>query len=268
MYKIDAQNVTFKIGESLLIQDISVNLEAGKLTALVGPNGSGKTTLLRILAGLLVPNEGVVTLDGKDLQTFSRLELARKIAFVPQDTHIDFAFKVKEIVEMGRHAHLGRFMPMTKHDFSVVGEALGRADVSHLAFRNVTELSGGERQRVIIARSLATEADIMLLDEPTASLDIAHALDVLNLCRELAAEGKTIALAIHDLNLAVRYAENAVLLNKGKIVTQGKTSEVLQRESLNQVFDVCTDSLETTDGKPVFVFHREKKSLSSRNQEK
>jgi iron complex transport system ATP-binding protein len=132
-----------------------------------------------------------------------------------------------------------------------------RADVVQLADRFVTELSGGERQRVLLARSLAIEAPILLLDEPTASLDIAHALDVLSLCRELAEEGKVIALAIHDLNLAARFADRVALLDKGRLIACGGADEVLRAESLNRVFGVSADRMFTVDGKPVFVFHRD-----------
>ena len=134
-----------------------------------------------------------------------------------------------------------------------------RADVWHLAHRAVTALSGGERQRVIIARSLATQADVLLLDEPTANLDIAHALDVLDLCQQLAHEGKTIGLAIHDINAAARYATHIVLMNAGHIVQQGRLEEVLQEAQLNHVFDVCTDRIHATNGQSVFVFSRERK---------
>ena len=134
-----------------------------------------------------------------------------------------------------------------------------RADVLHLAQRPVTTLSGGERQRVIIARSLATQADVLLLDEPTASLDIAHALDVLDLCQQLAGAGKTIGLALHDINAAARYATHLVLLSAGHIITQGGLEDVLQAAQLNEVFDVCTDRTYTASGTPVFVFSRARK---------
>jgi iron complex transport system ATP-binding protein len=157
---------------------------------------------------------------------------------------------------MGRHAHVRRFAPLRPQDHAIVDAALRRADVWHLAPRSVLELSGGERQRVLIARSLATQADVLLLDEPTASLDIAHALDVLDLCRELACEGKTIGLALHDINAAARYATHLVLLSAGRLVTQGRPEAVLHAAQLNQVFAVDTDRLHTADGTPVFVFYR------------
>ena len=204
-----------------LVRNASLTLRPGRLAVLVGPNGSGKTTLLRLLSGLWQPTEGRALLDGHDLGRIRRRDLARSVAFTPQDTHLAFAFTVYDVVMMGRHPHLGRFEREGGRDRAAVSEAMERADVAHLAGRLVTELSGGERQRVLIARSLATEADTILLDEPTANLDMAHALDVLGLCCNLADEGKTVALALYDLNLAARYAAEFVLVNEGRIAATG-----------------------------------------------
>ncbi|MBM3224727.1 MAG: ABC transporter ATP-binding protein [Candidatus Tectomicrobia bacterium] len=246
-----------------LLRETSVTLRPGEITAFLGPNGSGKTTLLRLLAGLLPPSTGYVTLHDRDLRTLSRRDLAQRLAFVPQDTHINVAFTVREMVEMGRHPHLRRLTRLRPADHAAVDAALRRADIWHLAARPVVELSGGERQRVLIARSLATQADVLLLDEPTASLDIAHALDVLDLCHELAGEGKTIGLALHDINAAARYATQLVLLRAGRLITQGRPETVLHATQLNQVFDVCTDRIQATDGTPVFRFYRDRQQHST-----
>jgi iron complex transport system ATP-binding protein len=256
MHELASHNVGVAMDGRWLLRGIDVALRAECLTAFLGPNGSGKTTLLRVLAGLLTPSEGHVTLHGTNVRDFGRRALSQHIAFVPQDTHMSFAFTVRETVEMGRHPHLRRFGRLRQHDHDIVDDAMHRADVRHLAQRAVTALSGGERQRVIIARSLATQADVLLLDEPTASLDIAHALDVLDLCQQLAQEGKAIGLAIHDINAAARYATHGVLMNAGHIVQQGRLEEVLQEAQLNHVFDVCTDRAHATNGQPVFVFSR------------
>ncbi|MGH9914132.1 MAG: ABC transporter ATP-binding protein, partial [Pyrinomonadaceae bacterium] len=183
MSRLSLVEVGLEIDNRWLVHDVSLDLQPNRLIAFVGPNGAGKTTLLRILAGLITPSKGRALLDDIDLDTFRRRDLARHIAFMPQDTHIDFAFTVSELVAMGRHAHLGRFERLTTGDHRAITEAMKRADVIALSNRFVTELSAGERQRVLIARSLATEADIILLDEPVANLDISHALDVLELCR-------------------------------------------------------------------------------------
>ncbi|MFN2455914.1 MAG: ABC transporter ATP-binding protein [Pyrinomonadaceae bacterium] len=254
--KLELHNAGVRIENRWLVRGASLMLRPRTLTVLVGPNGSGKTTLLRLLAGLWQMTEGTATLDGAELSHIRRRDLARRIAFTPQDTHLAFAFTVRDVVLMGRHAYIGRFEREGVRDREAVEAALARADVAHLADRLVTELSGGERQRVIIARSLATQADAILLDEPTANLDIGHALDVLQLCRELAQEGKTVALALHDLNLAARYAAEVVLLSHGRIVAAGTPTEVLSEAALQQVFGVSAVQIAATTGETALFFRR------------
>ena len=227
------------IGGRWLVRGASVRVEPGRFLALLGPNGSGKSTLLRLLSGVWAPTEGRALLDGAPLARVPRRTLARAVSLVPQDTHIAFAFTVREIVAMGRHAHLGRFERERAADREAIAAAMLRADIQSIAERDATELSGGERQRVLIARSLATEARHLLLDEPTASLDVAHALDVLTLCRRLADEGHAVAVALHDLNLARRFATDAVLLRDGGVVASGPVDEVLTRETVGDVFGVA-----------------------------
>ncbi len=239
-----------------MVRGVGLTLHPGTLTALVGPNGSGKTTTLRLLAGLLKPSEGRVLGAGRDLSELPPRELAKRVTYVPQDTHLDFEFTVREIVAMGRHAHLGRFQPEGAHDREVIRRALERTDVLHLAERSVTELSGGERQRVVIARSLATEAGVLLLDEPTASLDIAHALDILALCRSLAAEGKTLCLAIHDLNAAARFADRVGLMAGGSLVADGTPDDIFTPDRIASVFGVSVEPAVAADGTTHYVFRR------------
>ena len=254
--RVDAAGLS--IGGRWLLRQASVQIEPGRLVALVGPNGSGKSTLLRLMAGVWAPTEGTVTLDGAPVGRVARRALARAIALVPQDTHIAFAFSVREIVAMGRHAHLGRFERERAADHAAIREAMARADVTGIADRDATALSGGERQRVLIARSLATDARHLLLDEPTASLDVAHALDVLALCRRLADDGHAVAVALHDLNLARRFATDAVLLRDGAVVASGAIDTVLTPATVGEVFGV-TVSIATPpppDTGSVYVFSR------------
>jgi iron complex transport system ATP-binding protein len=241
-----------------LVRGAGVRVEPGRLVALVGPNGSGKSTLLRLLAGVWAPTEGTAMLDGAPLARVPRRALARAVALVPQDTHIAFAFTVREIVAMGRHAHLGRFERERPADHEAIAQAMARADVTAIADRDATALSGGERQRVLIARSLATEARHLLLDEPTASLDVAHALDVLALCRRLADDGHAVAVALHDLNLARRFATDAVLLRAGAVVASGPIDRVLTPAAVGDVFEVAV-SIATPpppDTRSVYVFSK------------
>lgn len=240
-----------------LVKDASLDLRPGRLTILVGLNGSGKTTLLRLLAGLWPPSEGEVTLNGREISSLPRRELARHVSYVPQDTHLGFAFTVRDVVMMGRHPHLGRFEREREQDRRSVEEAMRRADVLGLADRLVTEISGGERQRVIIARSLATEAGTILLDEPTANLDIAHVLDVLDLCRQLATDqGKIIVIATHDLNAAARYADQIVLLQAGRIVACGSPSDVITDSAIREIFGVRLERAISAKGESAYLFRR------------
>jgi len=256
MSGLELLEVGLEIDDRWLVRGASLTLRPGCLTVLAGPNGSGKSTLLRLLTGLWAPNEGKAILDGRDISAFTNRQRARRIAFVPQDTHLDFAFTVRDVVTMGRHPYLGRFERAREYDRRAVDDAMARADIIQLTDRLVTEISGGERQRVIIARSLATEADIILLDEPTANLDIAHSLDILDLCRRLAGEGKMICLAIHDLNAAARCATEVVLLQEGRVVASGAPAEVITDSTVRTIFSVNAERVVTATGEPAFIFHR------------
>ena len=251
---LELENVSASIGKRKIVRDVIVTFAAGDVTALVGANGSGKTTLLRLCAGLLTPDAGRVLLGGDDLQNMSRRHIARRVAFTPQDTHLDFRFTVRDTVAQGRYPHRGRFELERDADRTSVEAAMELADVSHLASRYVTELSGGERQRVLVARSLATESDVILLDEPTANLDIRHALDALALLRRLAAAGKTIIVALHDLNHAARFATQIVLVGEGVIVGAGAPDVVLGDAAIRDVFGVDARRAVTPDGDTALLF--------------
>ncbi len=243
-----------QIGGQWLVRGVSLSVEPGQVTALVGPNGSGKSTLLRLLAGIWRPSEGTALLNGEAIAGMNRRAAARSITLVPQNPHIDIPFTVREVVSMGRYPHLGRFDAPGSHDFDATQAALVRADVAHLANRRVNELSGGEFQRVVIARSLATESDVILLDEPTAGLDLNHSLETLEMLHQLAEAGAAIAIALHDLNAASRWADVTALLQDGQLVACGRTSEVLTDERVSPVFGVEIERLRAATGTPVLVF--------------
>lgn len=250
------EDAGIRIDGRWLVRSISLEIMSGRVTALVGPNGSGKSTVLRLLAGLWRPAEGRATIGGVAFDGLTRRDLARRIAYVPQDTRVDFAFSVRDIVAMGRHPHLGRFESPTPADAAAIDAALERADVSRLAHRAVNELSGGERQRVMIARSLATQAEVILLDEPTASLDVDHTLETLALLRQLADNGQAVALALHDLNAVARWADHAALLNEGRLQACGPVHEVLREELIEPVFGVRVERLRAASGATTLLFHR------------
>lgn len=237
-----------------ILDAVSATMTPGALTAVIGPNGSGKSTLLRVLAGLWTPTSGAVTLDGEPLERMPRRDVARRLSFLPQDTRCDFAFTVEEIVAMGRHPHRGRFAPEAARDREAIEDAVGMCDLAHLRTRTITRLSGGERQRVAIARCLAAEPDILLLDEPTAHLDLEHALSVLALCCSLAAKGTAVVVATHDLGTVARFATDTVLLRDGQVVATGPPAAVLTAARLKEVFGVDTQIATTADGRSAFVF--------------
>ena len=239
-----------------ILRNVSLEIRGGMVLAVVGPNGSGKSTLLRSLAGLWRANEGDVLLEGRNVKELGRTEIARQITYVPQESQFEFDFSVREIVLMGRYAHRNRFDRETAEDRKAADDALQRADVAHLADRSVMRLSGGEKQRVLIARSLATHARALLLDEPTANLDVDHSLDVLDLCRSLANEGHAVAIATHDLNSVWRFADQVALIESGRLISTGEPNSVLTPENLERAFHVTSEALVGGDGTPVLLFHR------------
>jgi iron complex transport system ATP-binding protein len=256
MSRLELKGAGVKIGRAWLVENISLSFDSGSLTALIGPNGSGKSTIFRLLAGLWSPQIGSVLLNGKELAKLRRIEIAKEISFLPQDTHISFDLSVWDVVSMGRHPHIGRFSGLSDHDRVVINSSLERVDALHLKDRLVTELSGGERQRVLIGRSLATEANIILLDEPTANLDISHTLDILSLSQSLAGMGKTIIVATHDLNAAARFATSIAVVDRGHVVEVGTPEDIFQREILSKVFGVRTRRFTNTDGEIIYNFVR------------
>lgn len=238
MYAIEVENLQFGYKEKI-IDDISFKIEEGKFVSLIGPNGSGKSTIIKLLNHLYSPWKGKILIDNEDINNFSKKELARKISLVPQNTIVDFDFTVEDIVLMGRYPHKKRFERYDERDYDIVYEALKATNTFHIKDRYVTEISGGERQRVIIAKALAQETPILLLDEPTSHLDINHQMEVLNLLSRLNEEKKTtIIIAIHDINLALRYSDEIIILDSGKIIDNGKPEKVITEENMMKVYSI------------------------------
>ncbi len=234
-----AAGVDFRYYESggLVLRGISLELGAGELVSLIGPNGSGKTTLLRVLSGLLAPSRGAVYLDGQDLRAFDRRQIAQRVAVVPQELAMPFAFSAYDMVMMGRTPHVRPILGAGSRDRQVAAEKMELTATSVLADRPFNELSGGEKQRVIIAMALAQEPEILLLDEPTVHLDINHQVEILELIKRLnRQEGLTVLATMHDLNLAALYFNRLILLDGGQVVASGSPAEVLREESIRQVF--------------------------------
>lgn len=219
-----------------VVDGVSVALAPGRVCGIVGPNGSGKSTLLRLLAGILEPESGQVTLDGRPLSRIGRLELARTVAFLPQSVVPTFNMTVWEVVAQGRFPHTGLFGFMSRRDEDVVGRCLERTESADLAQRKFEALSGGERQRVLVSSILAQEPRVILLDEPTAALDIHHQTEVLDLLWALSRDGLSVAIVTHDLNLAAQFCDALVLLDGGHVAASGTPDEVLRRETLERTY--------------------------------
>jgi len=224
------------------LRDVSVRINRGSLTGLIGPNGCGKTTLLKLLAGVLAPDRGSVSLDGRALASMSKRHVARRIAVVPQETHPAFEYTVLEMALMGRHPHLGPFQLEGPADLAIAHEALVATGTSQLAERAFMSLSGGEKQRVVIASALTQSPEVLLLDEPTASLDLGFQLEIGLLLQRLNHQrSATMVMATHDLNLAASLCDTLVLMRDGRVLAFGNTPDVLTSAMVRQLYDVEAD---------------------------
>lgn len=235
------------------LDGVSLTLAPGELVAIGGPNGSGKTTLLRAMLGLVPLARGTVELAGTPVQRWSRRELARTLGVVSQREETVFPVRVSDTVMLGRYAHLGSLSPEGPEDRAAVAEALRRCDVAELRDRSTDTLSGGEWQRVRLARALAQEPRALVLDEPTASLDVRHEMEVFELVRSLVNGGLAAIVVTHHLNLAARYADRLLLLGRGRIAAEGRPAEVLRREVVTRVFEWPVAVTSWWDGSPQMV---------------
>jgi len=239
MVVLNVDGVDCYYGSVKVLENVSLRVKEQDFVGILGPNGSGKTTLLRSISRTLKPHSGVILLNDTDIYALKSVEVAREMAVVPQNTITAFNFTALDIVMMGRNPHLGRFQMESERDLTIARKAMDLTNTWHLAERPVNELSGGERQRVIIARALAQEPKVLLLDEPTVHLDINNQLEILDLLKELCIRKGLIVLAVlHDFNLAARYCNSAILLKDGKIFSAGGVDTVLTSENIRDVFQV------------------------------
>ncbi|MGH0036105.1 MAG: ABC transporter ATP-binding protein [Myxococcota bacterium] len=253
--RLEARDIAVALGpeRTPVLDGASLCVGPGEVVGLLGPNGAGKTTLLRVMARMIEPDRGVVEIDGVPVPTLGRRQLARRLAVVPQDTGVAFPFTAGEIVMMGRSPHQSRLGLDGAADVERARAALARLGLEALVDRSVLELSGGERQLVLFARALAQEADWLLLDEPTAFLDLRNRIDVLRNVRALAAEGRGALVVSHDLGLAARVCDRLVLLARGRVVAEGTPDEVVRPEVLHAAFGIEADVLEAPEGGRVVV---------------
>jgi iron complex transport system ATP-binding protein len=234
---IEAKSICFRYHKEWVIEDVSFRGEKGEFIGLIGPNGSGKTTLLKILYRLLSPQKGEVLYDLIPLRRMKQRDIAKRIAVVAQETYHLFPFRVIEIVLMGRSPYLGQVLFESKKDLEIAKRAMKWTKVFSFSERSIDELSGGERKRVFIARALAQEPEVILLDEPTANLDIHHQIDFLDLILTLNRErGLTIVMASHDINIASEFCDRLILLHQGRIYKMGSPHEVITQENIERVY--------------------------------
>ncbi len=236
---LQASQLNLGYNRKTIVQEFNLAIPSKTILGLVGPNGSGKTTILRALAGLLQPRAGVVLVQGESLTQLDSRKRARRIAWVPQRESLVWSLSVEEAVQLGRAPHRGWFLPYTAQDHRMVDWAIDLTELNDLKDRPIDQLSGGEFQRVLIARALAQEPEILLLDEPTTNLDIHHQIQLLDLIRRLTNKKElTVVLAIHDLNLAVRYCDQLILLHDGQQKGVGEPEKVLTEDNLQTVFGI------------------------------
>ncbi|MDH3285286.1 MAG: ABC transporter ATP-binding protein [Acidobacteriota bacterium] len=235
---VEADRLAVALGGRLILHGIDLRVAPGELLAVIGPNGAGKSTLLRALAGVIRARDGEVRIEGRPVASYVRRSLARRLAYLPQETWTEFGITVEEVVRLGRYPHVGMFKPHRDEDRRAIALAMERADIRHLARRRLTTLSGGERRRVFLARAVAQGAGTLVLDEPTSALDVGHACAVLDFLRRFADEGAAVVFSLHDLSLVLRGPGRCVLLDEGRIAAEGPPADVVTSEAATRAFGV------------------------------
>ena len=253
---IAGENVRWSVGSRTIVHDVTLSAQPGRLTGLLGPNGSGKSSLLRLLVGLRTPDAGLTTVHGQALGNFAARELARLVAFVDQTPSAHDDYRVRQVVELGRAPHLGRWQGLGEHDQHLVDTAVDTLGLRELANHRWSQLSGGEQQRTHIARALAQDTPVIVLDEPLNHLDIRHQLALLDALKNLATQGRTVLLTCHDLNLAMRWCDEVGVLSEGRLVQFGSPENCLTPALVKRVFGVHASRERASDGSAFLVLGR------------
>ncbi len=250
------KDLSFSYGKNCVFENVQLELNRGTFYGLIGANGSGKSTLLELLTGGLPATSGIVQLNNKKISSYTKQELACRIALVPQHFSMDFEYSVRDVVLMGRHPHIPRFSSPAKKDHKKVDKAMRTMDITHLAERTVSALSGGELQRVVMARALAQDTETLILDEATSNLDINHTIGILRVIRDMVNKnGLTVIAAIHDLNLAAAFCDKCIVLQNGQIAANTDVNTVFTKEMLQDVFSVEVESIsQTKQNRPQIQF--------------
>lgn len=235
--EISIDELEFAYSEVKILNGIDLKIESGECVSLLGPNGTGKSTLVKCILGLLNPDQGIIRVDNKNIKKISRKDLAQRISYVPQKTDSFFSLKVFDMVLLGRKPYVK--WRNTSRDRNIALEAMKMLNIDHLAMKNFSELSGGQQQKVVIARAIAQEPNILVMDEATSNLDIRHQLEVMEIVKELSIKrGITSIMIVHDLNVAARYSDKIVIMNKGKIVASGAPNDVLVKDNIASTYGV------------------------------
>jgi iron complex transport system ATP-binding protein len=259
-HPVAVQELSWKYGKQAILTNINLAVDRGKFYSIIGPNGSGKTTLLRNISRNLEPAAHSVFIDDTDITGLSGRDMAKRLSVVPQNTNIEFDFSVTDIVLMGRSPYMKRFGSESQEDMEIAERAMRTTNTWHLKEKSINEISGGERQRVIVARALAQETDIMLLDEPVSQLDIHHQIEMMELiCSLIRARALTAISVMHDLNLAAQYSDYLILISEGRIVCQGTPRQVITKENIESVYQLESCIIDNPiTGKP-YIMHAERK---------
>jgi cobalamin transport system ATP-binding protein len=236
---IKVKNLSFSHDKSKIIDDINIEFEEGRFYSVLGPNGSGKTTFLDLLSGFLKPAHGEILFDNKNIDSFSKRELSKRIALVSQDYYINFPYTVREVVTMGRHPYMGRFFSPDKEDINIIDNIAKITEINELMERKVTCLSGGERQRTVFARALCQSAPVLLLDEAFSNMDINHSINLLKTLKKQIYQTKTTIISVfHDINFASIWSDRILFLKNGKIIASGSPDKVMSEKNIKQVYNI------------------------------
>ncbi len=254
----ELNNINFSYNEKVILNDINLTFYKGLFYGIIGPNGAGKTTLLDILAGIKQAKSGSIRLFQKGINNYSKRELAKLIALIPQEYHIEFDFTVEEILLMGRYPHLARFQSISEYDQKIINKVINQLNLSKILKKYITELSGGEKQRVIFARALIQDTPILLVDEGTANLDIHYTIELMDILYQKVKDGDTVIATMHDINLAANYCDYLIFIKDGNIITKDNTNCCLNSKIIRRVFNVeskiYTDS--KTEKRCIYFFKR------------
>lgn len=253
---LEIKNLNIDYNGIKAIEELNLDCQKGRFYTILGPNGAGKSTLLKAISKNIENMKGCILIDNINIKDLKIKNLAKKISMVPQETSIDFDLLGEEIVLMGRIPHLKRLEKEGSHDLSVVKEAMRKTNTLHLRNRSVTKMSGGEKQRVIVARALAQEAGIMLLDEPVSQLDLHNQIEIMNIIRELVdKEGLTAICVLHDINLAVNYSDEIIIMKDGKLVSMGEPSDIIRQDLIEDTYGISVKIIQNPITNKPFIIH-------------